>query len=559
MRSVHTIARIRPFLSEEDSSVSILSPTTHGEPAVILSGQGQLRGVSRHYSFSEVHGSDSPQSDIFSSSVQETLISSLTGSNTSIVAYGSTASGKTWTLFGKDHQSLNSLSYSIDQDSGLIPRSLSLLYRHLGSHQTISISFIQIYCYAGKEIITDLLCTSSDANPSHLKALELVWNSTKFEVDNCLQIDCKSFSDALFLTGVGCENRLVRDRQSFSPLDSDYIPSSRSHCLLTVHIKNANQSEVIGSVTFADLAGSERCSPETMDETRSINYSNLAFSKLIHSLSTGNTPCWRESALTKLLWPSIASSSLSPHPTNVLLITLSPGVNDWSSSLQSLVLASKAKKITLEHRQVIESGVERKFECSGCRLLDQENSGLKRQLNIIQNKLVSEGNVSKGPEPVNPKAAVRSLLEVNGILRFQLSVVENDRDSLLSQVKTLSSYVSDLENELAQVKNFQPPLMLDKVCETDELNTGTRTIDYRSTESQSRRMSQASINDVPSRPSSAKSMVNLSFSESRPSSRSSTRSFSRISSALDHFGTVQNRSMTNRRNSVKSRILRTAR
>jgi kinesin family protein 12 len=94
-------------------------------------------------------------------------------------------------------------------------------------------------------------------------------------------------SQVIRLFAKGMEMRRVAEHQ----LNRD---SSRSHCLLTVHIDSVQMVEgheqhCKGKITFVDLAGSERLKDSqsagsTLKETGSINRSLFTLGKVISSL-----------------------------------------------------------------------------------------------------------------------------------------------------------------------------------------------------------------------------------------------------------------------------------
>ena len=94
--------------------------------------------------------------------------------------------------------------------------------------------------------------------------------------------------------------------------------SSRSHCLVTVHVTRVAGGRVSRKqFLFADLAGSERISKSGVEglekkQATVINTSLTVLTKVIKSLAEGSGHVqWRESTLTMLLKPSFAGRAFT--------------------------------------------------------------------------------------------------------------------------------------------------------------------------------------------------------------------------------------------------------
>ncbi|KAL0222537.1 hypothetical protein RCL1_002391 [Eukaryota sp. TZLM3-RCL] len=524
-----TLARIRPLLNLEDESSSI----SYDSSTVILSGKGRLTGITRRYDFDTVIGPQGTQSDVFIPQIQTLIDSTLKGSDCSVITFGASNTGKTYTLFGAAEQTLETINYTTTSpDSGLLHRSLTYIYTSLPSSCYVSLSFVQIYCNNNKETISDLFCPFDATSPS--SSLKLVWNSDRFEVEKALNINCNTLSDALFLIGVGSENRLIRDRNFIDLSGSnDYLPSSRSHCIFTININSRRTKTRIGSIVFADLAGSERVDGKSsVDESKSINSSLLVFSKVVSALSSNSVPPWRESSLTKLLWPCLDPSKLAGSIKTVVIVTLSPLFSDWSCSLQGLLLATCAGRIKVEKTNSDTSHLagnnfssSQLTDCPNCELLSSQNDSLKRQLSVMAQNLATNQSNLQTPTPANPKAAIQSLLQANQILSYHLSVVEKERDKFSDQISKLLKYVGDLESQNADLtaklsRNAEVTNNLDSTNNSHSFSTNVNESPssfHASSLNNSRPPSTRLSETQTTRPLSASS-VQLSYSKSRPQS-----------------------------------------
>ena len=125
--------------------------------------------------------------------------------------------------------------------------------------------------------------------------------------------------------------------------------SSRSHSVFTMHLVGRNTrgktSELVGSLSLCDLAGSERlktsnAQDDRLKETQAINTSLSALSMVFTSLSNkaAHVP-FRNSALTHLLSPC-----LSGDGKTLMIVNLSSDHRDASETLCSLRFAQTVNK-----------------------------------------------------------------------------------------------------------------------------------------------------------------------------------------------------------------------
>ncbi len=118
-------------------------------------------------------------------------------------------------------------------------------------------------------------------------SLPLRWNAEHgFFVENQVVVECQQLDDLVAVIAEGHLNRRVGAHE----LNQD---SSRSHCLLTVHIESqlvdaadGHARTLLGKLTFVDLAGSERLKEtksvgDMRKETANINRSLFTLGKVI--------------------------------------------------------------------------------------------------------------------------------------------------------------------------------------------------------------------------------------------------------------------------------------
>ena len=318
----------------------------------------------------------SAQAPVFQAARAENLLmDALSGYSVTIFAYGQTGSGKTFTMTGPDSIDYGREAAAASLDDGphgLIPRVLSDLFEltaHGREHAgvTVSASYLEIY----NEQLNDLL------NPASVN-LQLRHEARLGPfVQNLLQVECESLGDAMAVLAEGTRNRKVSSHQ----LNKD---SSRSHCLMTLHLKDANTG-CTGRISLVDLAGSERlkdsCSEGAMaSETGHINRSLFALGNVISSLSDarrrqGHIP-YRDSKLTKLLMDSLGGDGRT-----LMLACVSPSLHMLEETANTLLFASRAKNIQNRPTvQVDAQGLQLQQLQASMRALQEENADLGRRL-----------------------------------------------------------------------------------------------------------------------------------------------------------------------------------
>ena len=101
------------------------------------------------FTFDHVYSEHSNQSDVYNNTARDAVLSSLSGYNASIIAYGQTGTGKTYTMEGEPSPKLR----------GIIPRATEEIFGFIDNAVSerkkflVRASYLQIY----NEVISDLL------------------------------------------------------------------------------------------------------------------------------------------------------------------------------------------------------------------------------------------------------------------------------------------------------------------------------------------------------------------------------------------------------------------
>ena len=232
------------------------------------------------------------QTQVFTA-VEPMVLCTLSGYNATIFAYGSTGSGKTFTIVGEN-------------DDGLIPRSCSRIYEECrsramdGYEHVIKIAYLELY----REKLVDLLskpiqtsggvhenqdnCTVDILETSEGKT-KLIYakdrgSSVPLESLAGPWIECASASDVMALHRRGCKARAVGQ----TDLNAH---SSRSHSILMMNITSEGPTGTTsGILTLVDLAGSENVKQSNVEgsslsEAQSNNKSLAALGNVLSLLA----------------------------------------------------------------------------------------------------------------------------------------------------------------------------------------------------------------------------------------------------------------------------------
>ena len=294
----------------------------------------------------------SDQQCVFDAIAPPLLRSATEGYNVTVLAYGQSASGKTYTMLGT-------------RDApGFTPRFVEALFaecaaatRERGVECTFEASYMEIFM----EQIRDLLSPAQAGAKQRLKVRE--HPQTGPYVEDLAKVACSSSEQVAILLEHGSSMRAVRATQMNAE-------SSRSHAIFTLKLTQRSataaangalddvaarrDAELVSHVHLVDLAGSERAkrtgesqASGGLQEAGAINKSLSTLGAVISALAAGrrsHVP-YRESVLTYLL-----KDGLGGNARTTMLATVSPDAADVAESLSTLRYADSAKHI-VNHAQ----------------------------------------------------------------------------------------------------------------------------------------------------------------------------------------------------------------
>ncbi|XP_065554464.1 kinesin-like protein KIF21B isoform X4 [Lathamus discolor] len=362
---VKVAVRIRPQLSKEKiEGCHICTSVTPGEPQVLL-------GKDKAFTYDFVFDLDTWQEQIYTTCVGKLIEGCFEGYNATVLAYGQTGAGKTYTMGTGFDVNIS------EEEQGIIPRAISHLFSGIEERKRaaqsqgrvapefkVSAQFLELY----NEEILDLFDSARDPDVRHRKS------NIKIHEDA---------SGSIYTTGV--TSRLINSQDELiqclkqgalsrtTASTQMNVQSSRSHAIFTIHLCQMRvcarpelvNGEVISLLDgsqptteyetltakfhFVDLAGSERlkrtgATGERAKEGISINCGLLALGNVISALGDQSKKVvhvpYRDSKLTRLLQDSLGGNSQT-----IMIACVSPSDRDFMETLNTLKYANRARNI----------------------------------------------------------------------------------------------------------------------------------------------------------------------------------------------------------------------
>eukprot|EP01012_Entosiphon_sulcatum_P007724 TRINITY_DN14007_c0_g1_i2.p1 TRINITY_DN14007_c0_g1~~TRINITY_DN14007_c0_g1_i2.p1 ORF type:complete len:793 (-),score=105.10 TRINITY_DN14007_c0_g1_i2:59-2437(-) len=390
------VVRVRPFVPE-DQQLHGMQDTDcvlihDGDTSLTLS---RLEGQdTRDFSVDYVMGPGCTQMQMYQTVALPIVNDVLTGFNGTILAYGQTGTGKTYTMFGP---SLNwdgrpvrtpvtdQLERGIGPEDGVIPTAVHHIFQHISAHAAnvefnIIISCLELYM----ESIIDLL----EPGRTNLQIREDP--VLGIYVDGLTQVAAKTPADVFHVLRVSAANR------STAATHMNHS-SSRSHVVILISVEQrglGNGPPQVRSkratLTIVDLAGSERVAKSgsdgrRLDEAKIINRSLAALGNCVSALtdpSASHIP-FRDSKLTRLL-----TNSLGGNSKTCLCATIGPSVFNYDESVSTLFFATRAMR--LRNNPVVNEMVEVKESLQLKRRVEDvqtQNAALLQRLAILEGQM----------------------------------------------------------------------------------------------------------------------------------------------------------------------------
>eukprot|EP01028_Stygiella_incarcerata_P005611 TRINITY_DN2351_c0_g1_i1.p1 TRINITY_DN2351_c0_g1~~TRINITY_DN2351_c0_g1_i1.p1 ORF type:complete len:697 (+),score=202.31 TRINITY_DN2351_c0_g1_i1:44-2134(+) len=334
--NVNVFCRIRPSTDwEKDRSLDLCLFSESDTEVKYLTAHSDLR-----FSFSKVFDVHAEQDEVYDTTARNVVDGFMRGLNGTILAYGQTTSGKTYTVQGTR------------SNPGILPRLGREIFRHMehtnpSIENTLIISYVDIY----QNTIFDLL----DEKCRSARRIR-TWGDGCVYVEDATQTTLRSEEDYLRQVDRALKNRFVAETNMS-------VCSSRSHSAMILTLRSRNHSthtDVSSQLYVVDLAGSEKVSKtlaegQRLEEAKHINVSLLALQRVVKALSKKKSHVpYRDSKLTLLLRNAFGGNSRTS-----LIVTVSENLVNAGESLSTLRFGLDAQcienaPIVNERRSIVE-------------------------------------------------------------------------------------------------------------------------------------------------------------------------------------------------------------
>ncbi|KAK9698671.1 hypothetical protein RND81_08G122400 [Saponaria officinalis] len=342
---VRVAVRLRPRNAEESVADADFADCVELQPELKRLKLRKNNWDSDTYEFDEVLTDFASQKRVYEVVAKPVVESVLDGYNGTVMAYGQTGTGKTYTL--------GHLGEEDTAGRGIMVRAMEDILAGISLEtDSVLISYFQLYM----ETIQDLLDPSND-NISIVEDPKT--GNVTLPGASCVNVkDQKSFIELLRLG----------EAHRFAANTKMNTESSRSHAIMMVNVKrslkekesalpseNRDSSYVRsakpsvvrnGKLVVVDLAGSERIDKSgsdghTLEEAKSINLSLSALGKCINALAE-NSPHIpiRDSKLTRLLRDSFGGTARTS-----LIVTIGPSPRHRGETASTIMFGQRAMKV----------------------------------------------------------------------------------------------------------------------------------------------------------------------------------------------------------------------
>ena len=463
----------------DNKMVILMDPIEYNGPNTIFKN----RSREQTYAFDFAFDKYSTQITVFEKSTKFLIDGVVNGYNATVFAYGATGAGKTYTMLGTE------------TNPGIMPLTLKELFdkvKLLKTERQYKLKFWYLEIY--NENIRDLLRFMNQSNNTNNniveenESLDLREDPIKgIIVSGITEINVNNSNDMLKILKRGNRNRTQEATGANET-------SSRSHAILQVSIEYKDKNSGIdfeikySKLSLIDLAGSERASATQnrgirLIEGANINRSLLTLGNCINALCDAMSKGikkpyvpYRDSKLTRLL-----KDSLGGNARTVMIANVSPSINTFDDTYNTLKYANRAKNIkTVVTRNVLNAQYHISNYVNIINNLKNEIAQLKQQIttknknilmneNIINNNKSNNNSIEKSKEKNIEKNDNENNNNSNNNSKFfcnEDKFIEN-----IKEIKELCKNQLAVKQKILSTKNE-----INKLSEIIEMNKDISTI-----------------------------------------------------------------------------------
>lgn len=469
---VRVAIRLRPKNTEDLSDADFFD-CVELQPELTRLKLKKNNWSSESYKFDEVFTESASQKRVYEAVAKPVVEGVLNGYNGTIMAYGQTGTGKTYTLgkLGKDDAS----------ERGIMVRALEDIIGNASpACDSVEMSYLQIYM----ESVQDLLAPEKVNIP-------IVDDPKNGEVSvpGAAVVKIQNLDHFLHLLQIGEANRHAANTKMNTE-------SSRSHAILMVSFRRSvidkeenntsfqekdDRNVLVGGhviptvrkskLLIVDLAGSERLDKSgseghLVEETKFINLSLSSLGKCINALAE-NSPHipTRDSKLTRLLRDSFGGSARTS-----LIVTIGPSSKYHTETASTIMFGQRAMKVV----NLVKLKEEFDYE-SLCHKLENQIDILTKEIDRQQkskadNTLRLENNLKECQDSFKEtektliarcelleKDKLRLELEMKDVLK-ELNLQKDENDVVCKEVESLERRLKHFEKYEVETSTYQKVL-----------------------------------------------------------------------------------------------------
>uniref|UniRef100_A0A8W7PUM2 Kinesin-like protein n=1 Tax=Anopheles coluzzii TaxID=1518534 RepID=A0A8W7PUM2_ANOCL len=388
----------------------------------------------------------------------------LEGYNGTILAYGQTGTGKTYTMSG---------SADSPQTKGIIPNTFAHIFGHIARGKEnqkflVRVSYMEIY----NEEVRDLLGKELNKSLEVKERADIgvfVKDLSGYVVHNADDLDN--------IMKLGNKNRVV----GATKMNSE---SSRSHAIFSITVESSETDEAgrqyvrMGKLQLVDLAGSERQSKTQssglrLTEATKINLSLSVLGNVISALVDGKSTHipYRNSKLTRLLQDSLGGNSkthpdlahINEEPKDALLRHFQEEIEELKRQLEEGIF-----------QQGIESGDEEEEDEGDGEGEDEEDAveeecdpDADRERERLERK--EKQRKEKARERKEKSDAEKELLEKKAMENQQeLKKAKSEQDQLRAKLSSLENKILVGGENLLEKAKEQELLLENSITELEQ-------------------------------------------------------------------------------------------
>ena len=441
----------------DNKMLVLMDPIEYNGPTTVFKN----RTREQTYAFDFAFDKFASQKFVFENSTKFLIEGVASGYNATVFAYGATGAGKTYTMLGEEG------------NPGIMPLTLRELFKEVEKYKEREYKMKFWYLEIYNENIRDLLKFIDKPNSlinEDNEYLDLREDPIKgITVSGITEVNINNSNDMLKILKRGNRNRTIEATGANET-------SSRSHAIFQLSLEYKDRNSGIdyeikySKLSLVDLAGSERASATQnrglrLIEGGNINRSLLTLGNCINALCDAISKGikkpyipYRDSKLTRLL-----KDSLGGNARTVMIANVSPSINTFDDTYNTLKYANRAKNIkTVVSRNVLNAQYHISNYVNIINNLKNEIAQLKQQI-ITKNKININENIFNNSFETNKD---KISINFNTSFKNEENYLENFRE-----IKELCKSQVAIKQKMLATKNE-----INKLSELYEINKDITTI-----------------------------------------------------------------------------------